>query len=389
MGTGSLTFTYDEDTNPLISYEIIYNSFNDIPFVDVNFAGIDVALNGIAIGDGEIPGGTGIEVFIGSVSWLGGNQAEVLLLEFYGGNSVFTDTEWLFELGGDALPNFSKQADLDSFQSQITGLSAISSGPFAPGIPISLTSIDGITEIEGPVVPEPEDLVLRGSVEAETLTGGGGDDEIFGLGGDDIISGGAGNDAIRGGKQEDIIYGDAGNDRLFGQRNADEIFGCSGDDILNGGGGNDTLYGEAGNDYIKGGTREDIMNGGDGNDRLFGNSFSDTLNGGGGNDSLNGGGGEDTFDGGSGNDTMKGGAGDDAFLFEDGHGSDIKVQDFDAVTRDEVILLQEVSGFNSIDDVLDAATVSGNGVLIQTGSNSSIFLNNLQLSDLDANDFIF
>ncbi len=55
------------------------------------------------------------------------------------------------------------------------------------------------------------------------------------------ISGGDGNDTIWGGAEKNILFGDAGNDRLVG---------ASGNDILAGGSGSDTMHGGGGDDIF-------------------------------------------------------------------------------------------------------------------------------------------
>ena len=74
-----------------------------------------------------------------------------------------------------------------------------------------------------------------------------------------ILSGGTGNDLIYGGSAGDTINGDADNDRLFG---------LGGNDTINGGAGVDALYGGDGNDILNGGTGADI---------LYGNGGTDTF----------------------------------------------------------------------------------------------------------------
>ena len=70
-----------------------------------------------------------------------------------------------------------------------------------------------------------------------TITGGGGNDIIYGTSsGNDWIAGGSGNDIVNGGGGNDIIYGtSSGND---------SIVGGTGNDTITGGGGNDIIYGE-------------------------------------------------------------------------------------------------------------------------------------------------
>ncbi|BAY20626.1 hypothetical protein NIES2100_03680 [Calothrix sp. NIES-2100] len=93
------------------------------------------------------------------------------------------------------------------------------------------------------------------------LTGTDGDDNIYGLAGNDIINGGAGNDNLS---------GDAGNDLLRGG---------DGNDYLSGGYGNDTLIGDRGADRFLGGAGNDLLiwNNGDGSDRISGETGYDTV----------------------------------------------------------------------------------------------------------------
>ncbi|WP_168219024.1 tandem-95 repeat protein [Limnoglobus roseus] len=78
----------------------------------------------------------------------------------------------------------------------------------------------------------------------DTVTGGGGPDEIYlgagddtadGGAGDDFIAGGAGADVIQGGVGSDTIYGGDGNDLIIGGPQVDQLFGQDGNDIVIGG----------------------------------------------------------------------------------------------------------------------------------------------------------
>ena len=80
-------------------------------------------------------------------------------------------------------------------------------------------------------------------------------------------------DALSGGSSEsrgaaDVLHGGDGNDTLFGQGGDDTLYGDAGDDHLYGQGGNDTLYGGDGNDHLDGGMGVDTLYGGAGNDTL-------------------------------------------------------------------------------------------------------------------------
>jgi len=127
-----------------------------------------------------------------------------------------------------------------------------------------------------------------------------------------ILTGGAGYDMIRGGGGNDYIYllegqnsgsGGAGDDRIEGGSGIDGLSGGAGSDILLGFGGNDSL--DAG--YALPGTPGtgviDRLEGGEGNDWLRGNRGNDVLLGGIGDDVL------EDFEGGA--DLLDGGDGDD------------------------------------------------------------------------------
>ena len=108
------------------------------------------------------------------------------------------------------------------------------------------------------------------------------------LGYENVAETGAGGD--------DRIYGGGGNDILDGQ---------GGDDYLDGGPGDDTLRGSDGDDLLDGGPGVDTLYAGSGNDWLYGDISSDYV---GAADTLYGGVGSDVLDGGAGADTIRGGS---------------------------------------------------------------------------------
>ncbi len=71
------------------------------------------------------------------------------------------------------------------------------------------------------------------------MTGGAGNDVLFGLGGDDRVSGEQDDDVLRGGDGSDVLAGDMGNDSLEGESGDDVLYGGPGDDQLLGGDGAD------------------------------------------------------------------------------------------------------------------------------------------------------
>ena len=192
---------------------------------------------------------------------------------------------------------------------------------------------------------------LRGTDEADRIIPNGGEDIIYGGGGDDEINGyladptdqrggwsyyfqyesliaygGDGNDVIIGGSEADKLFGEDGDDVLIGYEGNDELIGGTGNDILRGREGNDDIDGGDGNDFIDGGSGNDTLIGGNGDDELYGYEGNNTLTGGQGNDYLSGGDGDDLIEGGegddeirtrSGNDIARGGEGDDFINSDD------------------------------------------------------------------------
>ncbi|MBD0275240.1 MAG: hypothetical protein ICV73_25360 [Acetobacteraceae bacterium] len=107
------------------------------------------------------------------------------------------------------------------------------------------------------------DAVL-GTEGNDRLNAGAGNDDVFGLDGDDVITeAGTGNDYICGGRGDDFVNALGGNDTILSGHGADTIFGGDGDDVIELGKrfdwgdvrndawtGNDVLFGEAGNDRV-------------------------------------------------------------------------------------------------------------------------------------------
>lgn len=248
--------------------------------------------------------------------------------------------------------------------------------------------------------------VVRGDMGRDTINLGDGNDLAYGGNQEDLIDGGRGNDTIWGGNQADTIYGGDGSDSIRGQQGEDLIYGGNDRDWILGDNSNDTLYGEHGNDVVRGGNGDDLIYGGDGHDRLFGANHEDTIyggtghdliragfqadyvDGGAGNDFIVGGGGFDTIIGGEGDDTMQGNFNADRFFFEDGHGNDV-ILDFEATSNAEKLVFSDLSTMNSYAQVMAASEQQGAHVYIDTGNGNSILLENVALTDLHAEDFIF
>lgn len=226
-------------------------------------------------------------------------------------------------------------------------------------------------------------MFLNAPIPAGVFTLTGGDDEIYGGHGDDIIGGDVydrnsavdnliigGDDVIYGGGGDDDIFGEVvfgdgvtgvsgGNDVLFGGAGNDEVRGQTGDDFIDGGKGNDTLDGGVGYDVLSYGTARsgvavnllvvgaqntigagidsilgfEGLEGSNYNDTLRGNNVSNEIDGGGGNDIIFSGAGFDILIGGVGDDTLNtvgqtddvSNGGEGADLFETSGGGNILI----------------------------------------------------------------
>ncbi|MDC0659147.1 M10 family metallopeptidase C-terminal domain-containing protein [Leisingera sp. SS27] len=229
--------------------------------------------------------------------------------------------------------------------------------------------------------------IARGTI-VENLITGSGNDTVIGNDVSNTIHTHDGNDIVRGRIGHDRIYGGNGNDSLYGDLGWDRLFGGSGNDQLTGGDGGDRLYGGNEYDLLAGGEGTDWLYGGNNNDRMYGGGGNDQLYGGWGRDQLYGGNGDDLLNGGFGRDVMAGGFGHDTFVFASNHGHD-RILDFSTNSSAERIDLSRISQIEDFDDVLANATTTADGVLITTGANGSILLEDVQISSLAADDFIF
>ena len=312
---------------------------------------------------------------------------------------------------------------------------------YGDGVSNALSGLDGNDVLKGGGGAD----FLYGGLGEDTLHGGSGADELYGgLGLDtatyqdsssgvqvDLAGGfGVGGDAagdtyssiecIIGSAFSDVLSGDAANNRLYGG---------NGQDTLKGGGGHDILEGQGGHDFLLGGAQFDTLRGGDGNDYLNGGAQADTMYGDAGFDTLsyagssrgvviNLGGGtalggdatgdvysgmenlegsshSDTLfgdhlinhiDGGDGDDFLFGAAGNDIFVFEANGFGDDSILDF-TLGSDRIRFSTDV--FADFDAVLASAVEYNGGVWLVASGGSSVDLENVQLADLSANDFLF
>lgn len=222
------------------------------------------------------------------------------------------------------------------------------------------------------------DDVLTGNVADNLLQGGAGRDRLNGRNGDDVLSGGAGNDILVGGGGADINSGGAGDrDAVDFSRSKSAIAldlelgegwlgDAEGDTFID----IEFIYGTAFDDEITGDTNIN---------RLIGNAGNDMIDGGGGNDYIL---------AGTGNDTMTGGEGKDVFVIEAGFEQDT-ITDFEAGKGyTDRIWLQGV-GLGDFGEVLANAVDSAAGVIITAAGHGTLTLQNVNMAQLVADDFLF
>jgi uncharacterized repeat protein (TIGR01451 family) len=185
------------------------------------------------------------------------------------------------------------------------------------------------------VQPGLVDATQLGDASNNSLNGGNGNSEVFGVGGDDRLSGNGGSNGI---------IGNSGDDILHGGNNADSMFGDNGNDILNGNDGADQLSGGIGDDKLYGAGGDDDILAGDGDDRIFGGA---------GNDTIQGEGGDDCIAGSEDDGFIVGSVGADRFEFDNGDGIDLLLG-FNANEGD----VRVISGHTAA----DAQLISGSNV---------------------------
>ena len=177
-------------------------------------------------------------------------------------------------------------------------------------------------------------------------------------------------DTHDGSSGNELLVDGPGNGNASGEGGQDRIFGGQGDDRIDGGSSADALYGEEGDDTLIGGYGPDRLFGGEGNDELKGGD----------------GGYSDLLVGGEGNDTLTGGAGADTFVFSRDHGSDW-ITDFG--DGEDVIDLSALKGISDFDDLHLWSFGTAAVVELTDHGGGRVWLHETDVSDLDAEDFVF
>ncbi len=285
----------------------------------------------------------------------GGEGTDVFVFTEGHGNDTITN----FVPGTDIidLSCFGQEISWDELSAKISTVTDPDDPNTVTGVVIDLTewgggtiTLDGVTSINDLTETSfrmPAVTVTEGTDGYDLLVGSSGMDKMYGGGDGDILNGGAGNDELHGGDGHDLLIGSYGNDTLFGDE---------GDDTLDGGAGKDTLDGGAGDDTLDGAAGADTIIGGLGDDTLWGDRCAEEKS-------------------------------EDTFVFGLNHGNDT-IKDF-TDGEDKI----DLSAFQDVDSLSDlSATQDGTNVVIdltdQEGG-GTITLENVNLADLDDNDFTF
>lgn len=320
--------------------------------------GSDDVLNGGA-GNDRLEGGGGRDTFVVER----GTGADTVL-DF----AVDADTGDLLDVSDFGFSNLEEIQSAAVQDGQNTVIS------FGNGDQVTLENIDLgdlVTEnfvfadapIVPPVDPNPNEVFVDNRNDDNDVIGTEGDDLIDTGNNQDVVAGLGGNDVINSGNGDDDVNGGTGNDTIIGSRGDDNLEGFDGNDILVGGRGDDNLEGGDGNDLLEGGRGNDVMNGGDGDDLICGFNGDDALN------------------GGRGNDRLEGGRGSDTFIFEAMAGNDV-ITDF-AGTEDILDLSSADFDFESVDDVLEAASGDDGNLVIDLGDGGQVTLLGVSITDLN------
>ncbi len=264
---------------------------------------------------------------------LGGGPGDVLRLEAAGG-----DTEDRYELGvlqGAPSANFNARSedgrtDADAI---IGGVERTVSDGRALGDRLDGAGATSFATAYG------GELELFGADGGDVLRGGDARDLIHGGPADDLLEGGAERDVLLGEGEEDVLAGGPDADRLDGGDDDDladyrllpegtkrGVVATLGSGVVSGGGGGDRLVsiegalgsplddeitGDTALNFIEGGGGADLLDGAGESDALIGSSGADELIGGAARDVLVGGPGDDVVTGEVGKDIVMGGTGRD------------------------------------------------------------------------------
>jgi serralysin len=387
--SGTLTITYTEV--PGGQTTVTRNQVGGTGEPDLTIVRNYATIGGHVAVSQTVIGGAGDDVLVG--------DPITYLIDGGAGNDTITNSGWLVGQAGDDLLRGGMSddvltggpgddtidggagSDLVIYREAPQGVTVDLriAGPQATGQGVDvLTGVEGLLDAGGAYAAD----TFTGDAQSNLLMGGGGDDVVYGLGGDDTITDGGfeGWDGYEpaDATTRDYLRGGDGNDQISGGDHFDD---------LNGNEGNDTVHGDAGDDWVVGGKDHDMLFGDDAADLVYGNLGNDTGDGGAGNDVVRGGQGDDSLTGGAGNDWLSGDLGDDTL--SGGAGADV-FHSFGEAGIDRVTDFNPGEGDRVMLDPGDAYTVAqvGADTVMTLGASARMILVGVQLSTLSG-DWIF
>ncbi len=298
-------------------------------------------------GNDSIDGGGGADVIVAGA---GNDSVTYRGTETSIDGGIGTDTLVLAASGGTTAVNFAVATNVD----QTTG---------------DAVNVTNFENLDATAVSSA--LSVIGSVFANTITMGAGDDTIDGGGGADVISAGAGNDTVSYYGTETSIDGGTGTNTLALKTAATVSLGSAdqtvGDSTIVSNFQNIDASALSSGVTITGSAAANTITGGSGNDTIDGGGGPDVISGGLGDDTISYRGTEVSIDGGTGNDTLVVGAGSTitAVNFAVAAGADQTSGDAVTVTNFENL---DASALNS------ALTVTGSAAAnsITTGAGNDV-----------------
>ncbi|MEM1299471.1 MAG: M10 family metallopeptidase C-terminal domain-containing protein [Pseudomonadota bacterium] len=290
------------NTNQTLS--LVEGDFSSVGFLNENLA----IAYGAVIEIGVTGGGNDLLIGNAAANVLTGNAGGDTLQGGEGNDILFGGT------GGDVLDG-GTGADTARYLFSTAGVTINLNAGTGSGGEAAGDSLISVEHVSG---SEFADNLTGDPFNANQIFGLGGNDVITGMGGHDFLLGGAGNDHIIGGTGRDVIRGNAGADLIDGQSEDDwiQFNDAPGRIELNLGLGTGTVGDAAGDTYIsieniRGSTFDDVIVGSAGRNQILGDGGNDHITTAGGNDVVWGDGGNDTLIGSSAGETFTGGSGAD------------------------------------------------------------------------------
>ena len=229
--------------------------------------------------------------------------------------------------------------------------------PFSVGRPPAIDNNEIILlGLDTPLNLDPRVGVAGLNLPTIEITGGSGDDILYGTSIDELFTAEDGNNIIYGGEGNNYIIAGSGNNKAFGGANNDTFFLGNGDNTIYAGEGQNRISTGNGNNLIYAGAGDDNITVGKGNNTIYAGEGANTIT---------------TL---GGNNTIYAGSGTDKFVINTGNGTTtiIGFGANDQISRGSTLLAT---------DVLNTK-INGNDTLISKGNNLLATLKNVQLNSL-------